>query len=41
MDKPQFDEAASIDGIPPSIAIDQTNPVRTSRLTVGTMCFLR
>src|SRR5690606_17156911 len=24
-------------GIPPSIAIDQTNPVRTSRSTVGTM----
>ena len=26
-----------IDGIPPAIAIDQTNPVRTSRSTVGTM----
>src|SRR5580692_455713 len=26
-----------MDGIPPSIAIDQTNPVRTSRSTVGTM----
>ena len=37
MDKPQFDEAGGIDGIPPSIAIDQTNPVRTSRSTVGTM----
>jgi len=24
-------------GIPPAIAIDQTNPVRTSRSTVGTM----
>ena len=28
MDKPQVDR---IDGIPPAIAIDQTNPVRTSR----------
>jgi excinuclease ABC subunit A len=26
-----------VDGIPPAIAIDQTNPVRTSRSTVGTM----
>jgi len=26
-----------IEGIPPAIAIDQTNPVRTSRSTVGTM----
>jgi excinuclease ABC subunit A len=34
MDKPLVDR---IDGIPPSIAIDQTNPVRTSRSTVGTM----
>jgi excinuclease ABC subunit A len=34
MDKPQID---SIAGIPPAIAIDQTNPVRTSRSTVGTM----
>ncbi len=34
MDKPQV---VSIDGIPPAIAIDQTNPVRTSRSTVGTM----
>src|SRR6516225_4442269 len=34
MDKPQVD---SIAGIPPAIAIDQTNPVRTSRSTVGTM----
>ncbi len=33
-DRPQVD---SIDGIPPAIAIDQTNPVRTSRSTVGTM----
>ena len=34
MDRPAVDR---IDGIPPSIAIDQTNPVRTSRSTVGTM----
>ena len=34
MDKPRVD---SIEGIPPAIAIDQTNPVRTSRSTVGTM----
>ena len=34
MDKPQVDNIA---GIPPAIAIDQTNPVRTSRSTVGTM----
>src|SRR5258705_13327787 len=34
MDKPQVD---AIEGIPPAIAIDQTNPVRTSRSTVGTM----
>jgi len=34
MDKPAVDH---IDGIPPAIAIDQTNPVRTSRSTVGTM----
>src|ERR1700753_2131907 len=34
MDKPQVE---SIAGIPPAIAIDQTNPVRTSRSTVGTM----
>ena len=37
MDKPRFDEAGGIEGIPPAIAIDQTNPVRTSRSTVGTM----
>ena len=37
IDKPRFDEAGGIDGIAPSIAIDQTNPVRTSRSTVGTM----
>ena len=34
MDKPAVDR---IEGIPPSIAIDQTNSVRTSRSTVGTM----
>lgn len=34
MDRPA---AERIEGIPPAIAIDQTNPVRTSRSTVGTM----
>jgi excinuclease ABC subunit A len=34
MDKPRVD---AVEGIPPAIAIDQTNPVRTSRSTVGTM----
>ncbi len=34
MDRPQVD---AIEGVPPAIAIDQTNPVRTSRSTVGTM----
>ena len=34
MDKPAVDR---IEGIPPAIAIDQNNPVRTSRSTVGTM----
>src|SRR5258707_15817325 len=34
MDKPKVDR---VDGILPAIAIDQTNPVRTSRSTVGTM----
>ena len=34
MDKPKVD---GIEGIPPAIAVDQTNPVRTSRSTVGTM----
>ena len=34
MDKPQVDR---VEGIPPAIAIDQTNPVRSSRSTVGTM----
>ncbi len=33
-DRPHVD---AIEGIPPAIAIDQTNPVRTSRSTVGTM----
>jgi excinuclease ABC subunit A len=34
MDRPQVDR---IEGVPPAIAIDQTNPVRSSRSTVGTM----
>jgi len=34
MDRPAVDQ---VDGVPPAIAIDQTNPVRTSRSTVGTM----
>jgi len=34
MDKPAVDR---IEHIPPAIAIDQVNPVRTSRSTVGTM----
>jgi len=34
MDRPAADR---IEGIPPAIAIDQANPVRTSRSTVGTM----
>lgn len=34
MDKPKVDR---IEGILPAIAIDQTNPVRSSRSTVGTM----
>jgi excinuclease ABC subunit A len=34
LDKPKVER---IEGIPPAIAIDQTNPVRTSRSTVGTM----
>jgi excinuclease ABC subunit A len=34
MDRPAVDR---IDGIPPAIAIQQLNPVRTSRSTVGTM----
>jgi excinuclease ABC subunit A len=34
MDKPKVDR---IENIPPAIAIDQVNPVRTSRSTVGTM----
>src|SRR5512133_986550 len=34
MDRPAVER---IDGMPPAIAIDQTNTVRTSRSTVGTM----
>ena len=34
MDKPKVDE---IRGIPPAIAIEQSNPVKTTRSTVGTM----
>ena len=34
MDKPAVDK---VEGVPPAIAIDQTNSVRSSRSTVGTM----
>jgi excinuclease ABC subunit A len=34
MDRPRVER---VEGIPPAIAIDQVNPVRTSRSTVGTM----
>ncbi|MBW1784998.1 MAG: excinuclease ABC subunit UvrA [Deltaproteobacteria bacterium] len=34
MDRPHVD---AVDGIPPAIAIDRKDPVRTSRSTVGTM----
>src|ERR1041385_8805112 len=34
MDKPRVD---NIRGIPPAIAIEQSNPIKTSRSTVGTM----
>ena len=34
MDRPNVDR---IEGIPPAIAIDRKDPVRTSRSTVGTM----
>jgi excinuclease ABC subunit A len=34
MDKPRVDE---IRGIPPAIAIEQSNPVKSSRSTIGTM----
>ncbi|MGD0615192.1 MAG: hypothetical protein ABSA69_07100, partial [Verrucomicrobiota bacterium] len=34
MDKPRVD---SIEGIPPAIAVEQRNAVRTTRSTVGTM----
>ncbi|SDV49320.1 UvrA family protein [Chitinasiproducens palmae] len=37
MDRPQVDR---VDGVPPAIAMDQTNPVRSSRSTVGTMAEL-
>ena len=34
MDRPDVD---AVEGIPPAVAIDRTNPVRTSRSTVGTL----
>ena len=34
MDKPQVE---AVEGIPPAIAIDQSNPVKNARSTVGTM----
>jgi excinuclease ABC subunit A len=34
MDKPQVER---VEGIPPAIAIDQSNPIKNSRSTVGTM----
>jgi len=34
MDRPAVDK---VEGVPPAIAIDQSNPVRSSRSTVGTM----
>ncbi len=34
MDKPKVDE---IRGIPPAIAIEQSNPVKSTRSTIGTM----
>lgn len=34
MDKPQVEQ---VEGIPPAIAIDQSNPVKNARSTVGTM----
>src|SRR5947209_18444562 len=34
MDRPAADK---VEGVPPAIAIDQANPVRSSRSTVGTM----
>src|SRR4029450_2784242 len=37
MDRPAVDR---VDGVPPAIAIDQTNPVRSSPSTVGTMTAL-
>ena len=38
MDKPQVD---SIEGIPPAIAIEQRNAVRSTRSTVGTMTVMK
>jgi len=37
LDRMARPEVDSVEGIPPAIAIDQTNPVRTSRSTVATM----
>ena len=37
LDRMERPRAERIEGIPPAIAIDQVNPVRTSRSTVGTM----
>ncbi|MCD8339751.1 MAG: excinuclease ABC subunit UvrA [Burkholderiales bacterium] len=37
MDRMDRPKVGKIEGVPPAIAIDQTNPVRTSRSTVGTM----
>ena len=37
LDRQDRPQVGSVAGIPPAIAIDQTNPVRTSRSTVGTM----
>ena len=37
LDRMNRPKADSIEGVPPAIAIDQVNPVRTSRSTVGTM----
>ena len=38
MDRPAVDR---VEGVPPAIAIDQSNPVRNSRSTVGTMSELK
>ncbi|MFQ5902402.1 MAG: excinuclease ABC subunit UvrA, partial [Candidatus Binatia bacterium] len=37
LDRMEKPEVESIEGIPPTIAIDQSRPVKTSRSTVGTM----